>query len=178
MKSKLLSGVAIPAMLAFGTLTAVAQEAPPPTSAPAEKMAPSTEPAIEPSLAPPDAAPSDKMATPSAPDASATAPGSYASEQTSDEWRSTKLVGLNVYNANDEKIGDINDLILGPDGQINSAVIGVGGFLGMGEKLVAVPFSDLKFGRDANGNIRVSRSSTKEALEKAPDFKYVTEKRS
>ncbi len=118
------------------------------------------------------------MAAPSAPDATAAAPGAYASEQTADEWRSTKLVGLNVYNASDEKIGDINDLILGSDGKISSAVIGVGGFLGMGEKLVAVPFSDLKFSRDANGNIRVSLASTKEALEKAPDFKYATEKRS
>jgi sporulation protein YlmC with PRC-barrel domain len=178
MKSKLLSGVAIPAILAFGTLTAVAQETTPPAPAPAEKMAPSADPATDPSLAPPAAEPSEKMATPSAPDANAAAPGSYASEQTSDEWRSTKLVGLNVYNANDEKIGDINDLILGSDGKISSAVIGVGGFLGMGEKLVAVPFSDLKFGRDTNGNIRVSLSSTKEALEKAPDFKYGTEKRS
>jgi sporulation protein YlmC with PRC-barrel domain len=165
MKSKLLLGAAIPVVLALGTLTAVAQEPSPPAPAPAERM-------IEPST------PSEKLVVPSAPDARATAPGSYAAEQTADEWRSTKLVGLNVYNDADEKIGDINDLILGSDGRITSAVIGVGGFLGMGEKLVAVPFSDLKFGRDANGNARVSLASTKEALEKAPDFKYVTEKRS
>ncbi len=98
MKSKLLSGIAIPAILAFGTLTAVAQETSPPAPAPAEKMEPSTGPVAEPSVAPPAAAPSEKMAAPSAPDASAAAPGSYASEQTSDEWRSSKIVGLNVYN--------------------------------------------------------------------------------
>lgn len=177
MKSKLLAGVAIPALLAFGSLSAVAQDATPPSPAPAERME-STPPAD----ITPAPAPAEKMTEPAtpAPDATAAAPapGSYASEQTADEWRSSKLVGLNVYNANDEKIGDINDLLLGADGKISSAVIGVGGFLGMGEKLVAVPFGDLKFSRDENGNVRASLASTKEALEKAPDFKYVTEKRS
>jgi sporulation protein YlmC with PRC-barrel domain len=171
MKSKLLSGIAIPAVLALGTLTAVAQETSPPSPAPAEKM-------VEPSPPADSSAPSENLVAPPAPSASAAAPGAYVAEQTADEWRSTKLIGLNVYNAANEKIGDINDLILASDGQITSAVIGVGGFLGMGEKLVAVPFSDLKFGRDSSGNARVSLSSTKEALEKAPDFKYVTEKRS
>jgi sporulation protein YlmC with PRC-barrel domain len=60
------------------------------------------------------------------------------------EWRTSKLIGLNVYN-NDDKIGDINELIVGKDGKIDAVVIGVGGFLGMGEHDVAVPFEKVKF---------------------------------
>src|SRR5215212_2705460 len=60
------------------------------------------------------------------------------------EWRSSKLIGLNVYNQ-DDKIGDINELIVDHSGKIEAVVIGVGGFLGMGEHDVAVPFSQVKF---------------------------------
>jgi hypothetical protein len=60
------------------------------------------------------------------------------------QWRSSKLVGLNVY-SNDDDIGEINDLIVGQNGQIEAVVIGVGGFLGLGEHDVAVPFNQVKF---------------------------------
>jgi PRC-barrel domain len=60
------------------------------------------------------------------------------------EWRSSKLIGLNVYN-HDDKIGDINELIVDHSGKIEAIVIGVGGFLGMGEHDVAVPFGQVKF---------------------------------
>jgi len=173
MKSKLLSAVAMPALLAVGAATAFAQTPPPPASpspsAPAENM-PSTTPAPspEPSTATPAPAP-DKSAD------AATSAGTFASTQSADEWRSSKLVGLTVYNSANEKVGDINDLVLGPDGKISNAVIGVGGFLGLGEKLVAVAFSDLQLNRDADGTMRVTINSTKEALESAPDYKYNTD---
>lgn len=173
MKSKLLSAVAMPALLAVGAATAFAQTPPPPASpspsAPAENM-PSTTPAPspEPSTATPASAP-DKSAD------AATSAGTFASTQSADEWRSSKLVGLTVYNSANEKVGDINDLVLGPDGKISNAVIGVGGFLGLGEKLVAVAFSDLQLNRDADGTMRVTINSTKEALESAPDYKYNTD---
>ncbi|EAQ35053.1 hypothetical protein NB311A_14195 [Nitrobacter sp. Nb-311A] len=60
-------------------------------------------------------------------------------------WRSSKMVGLNVYNDTNEKLGSISDLLLNKDGTIKAAVIGVGGFLGVGERLVAVSFDKLKF---------------------------------
>ena len=89
-------------------------------------------------------------------------------------WRSSKLIGLNVYNDQNEKLGDINEILLDKSGKVEGVVIGVGGFLGMGEKLVAVAFSDLQLNRDADGTMRVTINSTKEALESAPDFKYYT----
>jgi len=61
------------------------------------------------------------------------------------EWRGSKLTGLTVYNNNDERVGDINELIIGKDGKIECVVLGVGGFLGMGEHDVAVPFGQVKF---------------------------------
>jgi sporulation protein YlmC with PRC-barrel domain len=60
-------------------------------------------------------------------------------------WRVSKVVGLNVYNDSNESIGSINDLLTDKSGNIKGAVIGVGGFLGMGTHLVAVPFDKIKF---------------------------------
>ena len=60
-------------------------------------------------------------------------------------WRASKLMGLDVYNEANEKLGDINELILGKDGKVNAVVIGVGGFLGMGEHDIAVSMDKLKF---------------------------------
>ena len=61
------------------------------------------------------------------------------------DWRASKLVGLNVYNDNNESIGSINDLLTDKSGNIKAVVIGVGGFLGVGAHLVAVPFDKIKF---------------------------------
>jgi sporulation protein YlmC with PRC-barrel domain len=60
-------------------------------------------------------------------------------------WRASKLVGLSVYNDKNESVGSINDMLTDKDGKIVAVVIGVGGFLGVGEHLVAVPFDKVKF---------------------------------
>jgi len=60
-------------------------------------------------------------------------------------WRTSKLVGLNVYNDSNESLGSINDLLTDKSGDIKAVVIGVGGFLGVGEHLVAVPLDKVKF---------------------------------
>jgi sporulation protein YlmC with PRC-barrel domain len=60
------------------------------------------------------------------------------------DWRASKLKGVNVYNNANEKIGDINEMLVDNTGKIDGVVIGVGGFLGMGEHNVAVPFNALK----------------------------------
>ncbi|MGY8711331.1 PRC-barrel domain-containing protein [Bradyrhizobium sp. 18BD] len=67
----------------------------------------------------------------------------------SGEWRASKMSGLKVYNDANENIGSINDLLMDKSGAIKIAVIGVGGFLGMGEHLVAVPYEKLKFVNEA-----------------------------
>lgn len=100
------------------------------------------------------------------------AAGNFATTQSPSDWRSTKLVGTNVYNAANESIGEIKDLIIGTTGSVSSAVIGVGGFLGIGEKDVAVPFNTLKVARDEDGNVKISVDATKESLKAAPAFTY------
>ena len=69
-----------------------------------------------------------------------------------------------VYDNHDNKIGDVNDILLGTTGKIEAVIIGVGGFLGIGEKSVAVPFSSLKI-TEKNGSRYLVIETTKEALE-------------
>jgi sporulation protein YlmC with PRC-barrel domain len=61
------------------------------------------------------------------------------------DWRASKVVGLSVYNDNNESIGSINDLLTDKSGNIRAVVIGVGGFLGVGTHLVAVAYDKVKF---------------------------------
>ena len=73
------------------------------------------------------------------------------------KWRASKLMGLDVYNEANEKLGDINELILDKDGKVHAVVIGVGGFLGMGEHDIAVTMDKLKFIEEP---IRTSATAT------------------
>src|SRR6476619_5627523 len=60
-------------------------------------------------------------------------------------WRSSKLIGLNVYNDKNEKLGDISEVLVDKSGKVDGVVIGVGGFLGMGQHDITVDMSKLKF---------------------------------
>ena len=75
-------------------------------------------------------------------------------------WQGSKVIGLNVYNEQNEKIGSIKELMLDKSGNIASAVIGVGGFLGMGERDVAVKFADLKWSTEPVRSTSSSSSTT------------------
>jgi len=102
--------------------------------------APST-PAPAPSASPPaTTAPSSPAAMPRS-----AAAGQFLTQQEADQWRGSKLVGLNVYGSDNEKIGDINEVLVDRQGNLDAVVIGVGGFLGIGEKSVAIPFKSLEF---------------------------------
>ena len=60
-------------------------------------------------------------------------------------WRASKVVGLNVYNEQNENVGAINELLMDKSGNVKAAVISVGGFLGMGSRYVAIAFDKIKF---------------------------------
>jgi sporulation protein YlmC with PRC-barrel domain len=77
----------------------------------------------------------------------------------------------NVYDDSGNKIGEISDVIMGRDNKIEGFVIAVGGFLGAGEKDVAVPFNAVKTTQN-NGNVRLTMNTTKDQLERAPAFKF------
>ena len=83
-----------------------------------------------------------------------------AAAQTQGTWRTSKMISLNVYNNNNEKIGDINELITDSSSKIDAVVIGVGGFLGMGERNVGLPWSQLKFVMEPRPANAASSSTT------------------
>ena len=79
------------------------------------------------------------------PPASPPAAQSTAPKAHGEMWRSSKLIGLNVYNDQDEKLGAISEILLEKSGKVDFVVIGVGGFLGIGQHDIMVEMSKLKF---------------------------------
>jgi sporulation protein YlmC with PRC-barrel domain len=116
--------------------TAFAQSSPP-ASSPADTKSPpaATQPAKPPT--------SSSMET--KPSTSSSMEMKAAPTTAMGQWRASKFVGLDVYNANNEKIGDINEILFDSSGKIGTVVIGVGGFLGIGEHDVGLPFEQVKF---------------------------------
>jgi sporulation protein YlmC with PRC-barrel domain len=76
--------------------------------------------------------------------------GQFMTHMQQNQWRASKLVGVNIYGQNNEKIGDVNEVLIDRNGNADAVVIGVGGFLGIGEKDVAVPFSGIQWKYDRN----------------------------
>jgi putative membrane protein len=70
--------------------------------------------------------------------------GQFLTQVQPGQWRASKLDGVNVYNESNEKIGDIREMVLDNGGKVQAVVIGVGGFLGVGERDVAVPFDQVR----------------------------------
>jgi sporulation protein YlmC with PRC-barrel domain len=84
-------------------------------------------------------------------------------------WSAKKaILGKAVYNDKNEKIGTIDDLIITPDRSVSYAIIGAGGFLGIGKHDVAIPISQLKLEKDKF----ILPGATKEALKAMPKFEY------
>jgi sporulation protein YlmC with PRC-barrel domain len=76
-----------------------------------------------------------------------------------------------VYDPSDKKIGEIKDVLIGPDGHVQAVIVSVGGFLGAGEKDVAVPFSDIKATKK-NDKMYLTMNANKDELKSAPGMKY------
>ena len=81
-------------------------------------------------------------------------------------WRASKLMGLDVYNEANEKLGDVNELILDKNGKVAAVVIGVGGFLGMGEHDIAVSMDKLKFMEEPVRTSSTAPATTRETTTK------------
>jgi sporulation protein YlmC with PRC-barrel domain len=80
-----------------------------------------------------------------------------------------------VYDPSNTKIGQIMDVLVGQDGQVSALIVGVGGFLGAGEKDVAVTFNTVKATMKDN-KVYLTMNTTKDALKSAPGFKYDRDK--
>ena len=134
MRTFILGGLLASAMLvpALAQTTNPPSQSPPPASVPA--------PAAQ-----PNAAPKADMAPTMAPKAQG------------EMWRASKLIGLDVYNDQNEKLGDISEVLIDKSGKVNGVVIGVGGFLGMGQSEIMVEMSKLKF---VDEPVRTSSATT------------------
>ncbi len=111
--------------------------------------------------------------------AATTGAAGFTNMQKPNQLLGSDLIGAKVTNNANESIGEINDLLVDESGMIQAAVIGVGGFLGIGEKDVAVPFKELKVTRQNDGDIdKVTGNFTKDQLKQAPEFKTVSDQRS
>ncbi|MDI4664089.1 PRC-barrel domain-containing protein [Xanthobacter autotrophicus] len=109
--------------------------------------------------------------TPMAPGATMGQSGqAFIQQQRADQHLASSLIGMSVHGAADETLGEINDLLLDRNGMVSAAVIGVGGFLGVGEKDVAVPFQAVEVTRNADGKNRLVLRKTKDELKAAPEF--------
>ena len=99
----------------------------------------------------------------------------FLAKQASDDWLASNLIGHTVYNTQDEIVGDINDLVTDKDGKIVAVLVGSGGFLGIGQKDVALRFEDLKLARDENDSVKIISDVNKEVLAAAPDYQTLAE---
>jgi sporulation protein YlmC with PRC-barrel domain len=69
----------------------------------------------------------------------------WMTQEEAGQWRASKLIGLTVYNKDGEKVGGITELIVDKSGKVDAVVVGAGGFLGLGEHDVAIPYSDISW---------------------------------
>jgi len=134
------------------------QAAPPQTTGPKDMSPPV---GVPPS---PQAQTPSPGATPKAP-----SPGQQAflSQQQPDQMLVSNLMRQGILGANNERIGDVNNLLLSKDGEVVAVLVGVGGFLGIGEKTVAIPFDALQRSPESN---QLTAPYSRQDLEQAPEF--------
>jgi sporulation protein YlmC with PRC-barrel domain len=113
--------------LALAAAPAVAQTSPSPSTPPAQTMP-----------AQPGAGASSAMPAPQG-------GARFFTAMDADQWRASKFSGVDIYGVDNVKIGDVDDVILDRQGNAEAVVIGVGGFLGIGEKQVALPFDQIEW---------------------------------
>ncbi|WP_375461519.1 PRC-barrel domain-containing protein [uncultured Enterovirga sp.] len=98
--------------------------------------------------------------TAATPSPMATTGGKFVTDQGTTEFRASKFVGIDVYGSDNEKIGDISEILIDGQGNAKAIVIGVGGFLGIGQKNVAIPWSALTWSNDRPPTRTASTGST------------------
>ncbi len=131
--------------------------------------------------------------------ANAASSATYLTEQAENQISVSDFMGQPIYTADNQSIGDINDLLVQDDGGVIAAVVGVGGFLGIGEKNVAIPFDKITISREmddaatttgtgdtattttgdaattaeavADAEVRLTTTETAESLTNAPEFR-------
>lgn len=119
----------------------------------------------------PDAAAPQAAGEDGTPGGAGTSFGGYIIKPSTTQTNASTYIGQPVYNARNESIGEVRDLVLDSRGGIVAAVVGVGGFLGVAEKDVAVPNDRIDAVRDGEtGNVRLTTTETEDTLKSAPEY--------
>src|SRR4051794_12575657 len=108
---------------------------------------------------------------PSASNTSAAGKAQFVTKQTQEQWLATKFKGTDVIGTDDKKIGDVSDMLFDKDHKIIAYIVGVGGFLGIGQKDVAIDPASFQMvaGKDQN-DFKLRLAMTKDELKAAPAF--------
>ena len=139
------------------------------------EMSPQISPADPGEATPPPQSSEAPQSIAPAPSASAASGPQFLTKQESGDVLASNLIGESVYNGQDEAIGGINDLITDESGKVVAVLIGAGGFLGMGEKDVAIRFEDLRLVREEDNGIKVIADLNQDTLASAPDYETLAE---
>lgn len=154
MKTPVISATLVAALLAA---PAFAQSTAPATTPPAATTAPN----------------SNMNSTSGSAAMSGQAAGNFLNTNTADQWLASDMIGMDVYGSDNQSVGEISDVLVDRQGNVVAVVIGVGGFLGIGQKDVAVPFRTIEHSRVDNADRLVLRR-TKDELKNAPTFEERT----
>lgn len=112
----------------------------------------------------------DSMTTPETASAEGTPVEGQIFEQSADTFLASTIMGADIINASGEDVGEVNDLVITDQGQVTGVVIGVGGFLGVGQKDVALEMSRVQTSTDEDGDLVFTINETEDALKNAPAF--------
>jgi sporulation protein YlmC with PRC-barrel domain len=174
MLKKLMITTAITALMIGGAAAeGMSPNSPAATPAPPATPAPAVTPAT-----PAPAAKSTEMSTPAA---SSTSSAKFINSQRQDQFLASKFKGTDVIGADDKKIGDVSDILFDKGGKIEAYVVGVGGFLGIGAKDVALAPSAFQLvpgDKSKNESDKLRLSMTKDQLQQAANFEPYKEPRS
>lgn len=103
---------------------------------------------------------------PAAPPAATTGPADC-------DFLASNLIDTNIYNGANENTGEIEDVVISPDGKVSAVIVSVGGFLGVGDRYVSLSYTSLKIAREGNNDDpKITAEATKDALSRMPEYTY------
>jgi hypothetical protein len=171
MKRFAIPAISLAALMASGVAFAQTTPDQQPSTQPSQEMQQKQDPATQaPTMPEPSQSSEQPKADTTAQQPAATDSGFAVNIDAGKAVLATSFIGSSVYTGTDENIGDINDIIFDDQGAIQAVVVGVGGFLGMGEKDVALPLSKIKVTKDENNAMKLTVQASREELEAAPAF--------
>ena len=122
--------------------------------------------------------PASPMATPTVSGVNPTTDLFFTDVMLPTHWKASEAVGMSVFNRAGERIGEIDELLIDGSGRVVAAVVGVGGFLGIGERKVAITYRSFEMSRESNGKPRLLIDMQRDLLKTAPEYKPAEPRRS